>query len=882
MKKVACFLGLCVVFVSCFKPAPVRDKASLENDYLSKKAILINQNESFFAKLDDVKSDSVKTKYLKFILAYMPLCDFADNEFEFFEREVDFAILTKTTFPWTKDVPEDIFMHYVLPPRVNNENLDTARMVFYRELRDRLLPMNLSMAEAALEVNHWCHEKVVYRGTDERTISPLAAVSSGFGRCGEESTFVVTALRAAGIPARQVYTPRWAHTDDNHAWVEVWIDGEWKFLGACEPAPVLNTGWFAVPATRTMLIHTKQFGQPDYKNKNFLSSTNNYTWINAIKTYAPAKKLIVVVLNENNIPVWQADVQFQLYNYAELYPLYVTKTGFAGTAGFETGYGSLEVYVSYNGKFTSRTIDPEQKGIVKIILKDENTYPAEESFYMPPVAGKVMQIDPEAERRNAERLKEEDKIRAESESDFYDEFKAKEFVKTFDYPDEVKDFLINSRGNWFEIESFLIEYSYKDMRREAVSMLSLLPEKDLRDTKADILTEHLDFALKFKNPELPDSIFKQFVMYPRVAFEMLKPYRQLLLSDLDSVQIIDFRNDPEKVIAFIQSVISTEAGTFNKKISCDDLNAYKVPLTPAGVHKLKLADSNSLMIYYVAFFRTLGIPARIDFASNTAQYYRNGVWNDVMSGSNNGAETVKRSKLYFEAGDSSRELKYRIHFSLARLDNAVFKTVDLGWEIPISEFANGIDLPVGEYMLLTSIRNEDGSVNVKRKYFELNENTSLSIKVSLPDSNTSGYEVKPFNHSGILDRNQSPVNSSTLIAKDKFVVFCWLDPEKEPSKHIVRDLNPMLSELELNNISVIYLVNTQNFNPVDFGYPAGIKFYYDKDFALLNMNTPCKISGEGRVLPRIMLVDSGSKSVFSSEGYTIAVGEMLINAVSAK
>ena len=86
------------------------------------------------------------------------------------------------------------------------------------------------------------------------------------------------------------------------------------------------------------------------------------------KTYAPAKKLIVVVLNENNIPVWQADVQFQLYNYAELYPLYVTKTGFAGTAGFETGYGSLEVYVSYNGKFTSRTIDPEQKGIVKIIV----------------------------------------------------------------------------------------------------------------------------------------------------------------------------------------------------------------------------------------------------------------------------------------------------------------------------------------------------------------------------------------------------------------------------------------------------------------------------------------------------------------------------------
>lgn len=76
------------------------------------------------------------------------------------------------------------------------------------------------MYEAALEVNHWCHEKVAYRPSDSRTSSPLATVLSGYGRCGEESTFTVTALRSVGIPARQCYTPRWAHTDDNHAWVE--------------------------------------------------------------------------------------------------------------------------------------------------------------------------------------------------------------------------------------------------------------------------------------------------------------------------------------------------------------------------------------------------------------------------------------------------------------------------------------------------------------------------------------------------------------------------------------------------------------------------------------------------------------------------------------
>lgn len=78
------------------------------------------------------------------------------------------------------------------------------------------------MEDAILEVNHWCHEKATYQPSDARTHSPLATVYTAIGRCGEESTFLVAALRAVGIPARQIYTPRWAHTDDNHAWVEAW------------------------------------------------------------------------------------------------------------------------------------------------------------------------------------------------------------------------------------------------------------------------------------------------------------------------------------------------------------------------------------------------------------------------------------------------------------------------------------------------------------------------------------------------------------------------------------------------------------------------------------------------------------------------------------
>ena len=176
----------------------------------------------------------------------MPLSDLADYSGEFFLANVNVSLRALDESPWGKDIPEEIFLHYVLPCRVNNENLDSFRIVYYDEIMNRV--KNKNIIDAALEINHWCHEKVNYQPADIRTSAPMSTILSARGRCGEESTFTVAALRTAGIPARQVYTPRWAHTDDNHAWVEVWSDGKWYYMGACEPEPVIDRGWFTEPA----------------------------------------------------------------------------------------------------------------------------------------------------------------------------------------------------------------------------------------------------------------------------------------------------------------------------------------------------------------------------------------------------------------------------------------------------------------------------------------------------------------------------------------------------------------------------------------------------------------------------------------------------------
>ena len=331
--KILSVLLIFVLFASCTK-----EKALIQNQerladiqhMLTVQKALTAKSQTPIWNIFDQKLSAEEKQALEFIYAYAPLSDLADYQPEFFLKNVQYSLKARAEMPWGKTIPEEEFLHFVLPLRVNNENLDNFREVMYSEITNRVKGMD--MKQAALEINHWCHEKVNYRGTDSRTSAPLSTVKKTFGRCGEESTFTVTALRTAGIPARQVYTPRWAHSDDNHAWVEVWIDGKWHYLGACEPDVDLDMGWFDEPAKRVMLVHTRAYGKY-FGAEEVLTPEERFSELNLTSHYATTKKVTISVKNQDGSPADSAKVEFQLYNYAEYYPI---ATGFTNQQGFSS------------------------------------------------------------------------------------------------------------------------------------------------------------------------------------------------------------------------------------------------------------------------------------------------------------------------------------------------------------------------------------------------------------------------------------------------------------------------------------------------------------------------------------------------------------------
>ena len=127
-------------------------RSRVERDFQQKKA-LMPQGDLF--AIFDISLSDYEREALEFLYAYMPLADIADYSGEFHLMNVRASRQAADEMPWGKRIPEEIFRHFVLPVRVNNEHLDSARVVFYKELKDRV--KTLSLQDAILEVNHWCH-----------------------------------------------------------------------------------------------------------------------------------------------------------------------------------------------------------------------------------------------------------------------------------------------------------------------------------------------------------------------------------------------------------------------------------------------------------------------------------------------------------------------------------------------------------------------------------------------------------------------------------------------------------------------------------------------------------------------------------------------------
>ena len=701
-------------------PMTAQYKAAVLRQYREAIAgypVIRQEVEVFLEGRDDSVSLGVQYLY-----GHMAAQDVLSIPVEILAGYVEATLEALGTIPYCKTIPAEIFFPYVLYHRVNSEYTDGSRGFLLRELLPHV--QGKSMAQAALSVNYWCYAHATYTPADDRTLGPLAVLRRTWGRCGEESVLTVAALRSVGIPARQCYCPRWSHCDDNHAWVEVWIDGSWHYLGACEPEPVLDRGWFTAAASRAMLVDTKCWaGSTLYETVN---CTGRYT----------GTRILTVQVTADGRGVPDALVQFQIVNYSQLYTLWEARTDGDGLARFETGAGDLLVCARHGQRVALKKVDLRQQTSVVLELQ-----PAFPEFFaadlVPPEDCSGAVPHDTSSRHNALLARCEAHLAARRTS-----FAAN------------TGFFFHAGLNFPEIEAFLADSRYSQTCKE--ELLDTLRPKDFADITHETLADALDAAVPARE-HYPAEIFRKYILCPRIADEMLLPERQKMRALFPA----GF-GSPQEILAWMHGYMQI----------LPDLGIRSYYPSAYGCLRCRQVPAFAFDAVFAALCRAFCFPARLEPHTQQAQWMdAQGVWHSIRP-----QEAPVQLTLELPAG---RQLHYFEHITLGIWNGNDFTT--LQYPELILDGSHTFHLQPGLYRVTVTTRQIDGTASTALYHLNLSHDRHLAIK---PPEDQTPQRLQQIP----LSLPDGPLSALLQQDSGNNLLLIFADPGSEPTEHLLREM----------------------------------------------------------------------------------------------
>jgi len=739
---------------------------------------------------------------IKFFYGTMPLRDAGEYPFEIFLSYVRHALWLRKTIDWCKKLPEDLFVHDVLYYRINSEDISDCRSFFYEQLKDRIV--GLDEYQAAVEINYWCVEHATYEMADDRTAGPMTMYRSGKGRCGEESTFTVTALRSVGLAARQVYTPRWAHCDDNHAWVEVWVNGEWHFLGACEPEEKLDRGWFTEPAGQALLIHSRTFG--DYaagKREEVIGRDGAVVCHNVTASYTKTRKLRIQVRKQDNTPAAHAQVSVEILNMAEYFPAAVLETDEQGETSIRLGLGDIRLQARSEGKFVECYCNLAEDGVgaadadcaVTLVLKDSEAgmkdalsgvsaceWHLAKLCAPKEVVVRESVLSEEEVSRGTRRLADAVKLREER----FDQLTRHAIAV---HPEEEERMRVAGE-NAEELTAFL----EKDDNPDRKKLLDSLTKKDNKDLRAEVLEGHLSA----KRGSWSEDIHVQDLLCPRIWLEEIGAYRSYICSVLTAQEQEAFASNPELIWNYVNQNITD--------IPEEEYNTLCA--SPIGCLKLKMGSAVSRTILFIAICRSLNIPARLDKSLMLPEYWADGAFRVPVSRAQASKGTLLLRNI------PGKEWIYAQHWTLGRLEKDHFVTMNHAGLVFEKETLELL-LPVGIYRLIAVKRLLNGDQEAAELLFAIEKEKQTELympdfektdgvmpweKNSVPDESQSCRKLQNKNNSLreeiqscllrdiVLQRVDGTLSSLEKLVSGKRSILAFLEIGAEPTEHVLNEV----------------------------------------------------------------------------------------------
>lgn len=834
----------------------------------------------------------------------LPSSDIGSVDFDILRSYAAHARMLYNQYEHVRNLPEDIFLHFVFYPRINSESLVDCRSFFYNQLKYVLdIP---DSSEKVLAVNRWCAEHVTYQASDDRTESPMAAYYSGYGRCGEESVFGVTALRSIGIPARQVYVPWWSHCDDNHAWVEAYVDGKWRYLGACESEPVLDRGWFTAAASRAPLVHSRTFFDYGRKDEEFIGDHGVCLLYNQTSRYAETGVAEITVRHSDGRQAEGVKVSFQVINMAGMAQIAEVITDSCGRASLNMGCGSVYAEAFIDGMHGETDIIVKAGTITEGIIILSNEPPSDQvselDFIAPAASGRNTSILTDAQQRENRSIIAQAKDKREEKFQSY-------WKKGYDaYPEDIREMLHIAGGNAEEIKAFYDEKP-EDLKMLAALLLKSLSQKDYKDVKAEILNKHFYGALSLDVQH--DESFVPNVMCPRIGYENLEDWRDTINKAFIDEQKELFYRDPSCLMEYI-----------NEHYKEGEDRYYDVlTMTPSAAIALGIGDEKARNILFVAVMRTLGVPSRLSPYDGRAEYFKDGIFHR--------AEDDNKEKYVIElVPEEGKRLAYGSSFTLAKWGKGGYELLRCNGE----SWDNVYRIPasIGRYRLITTNRLPNGNQLVRITHFNIGGNIGRAGTGKHPewmfspygasieycgscvcvDGDTTKYtggcrgrssyqpkdthivkialtqraaKIEDMLENNPLHPFELKDEKGNIITQTSRRIVAYLDLGTEPTEHILNEMIECKDILEtemLRGLQVILVLHSthENNNPTlvkVINKLPNIILAYD-DFGDDPETLARAMYLEPGIWPLLLLLDSRGYGRYGSCGYSVGLVELIL------
>ncbi len=703
--------------------------------------------------------------------------------------------------PWKDRIDEDLFLHYIIPPRVTQEPVENFSSI-YKDTLFEIIKNVRDMREAVLKINEWCYTKMEYRPTERWDFNASTVIKSGYGRCEEMTILLIKALRTVCIPARFAYTPAWPFTESNHAWTEIWIDGSWHYIGSAELSDI-DFPWFRKSVKRTSIVLSPVFGFKEEryifrKGKKWciINSTENYTDVSNIK--------VITTLNGEKIK--NSIISFSVFNYSSITPIMVD-TLESGEGSFILGHNEYFVFASMDSLIGYSIFFPEKEF--------ETLYLQINKKELPDTSFILHCLKEESDTGKPFYFPNTDSLKIIRENNL------KKLIS-----EDTNYIFKNASGNSKKLLEFYTNLN-EDEKKNFIRFFKNTNPKDLVFMDTINLKEEINTiknSLMLRDPQIPDSITENYIIPERILFEEFGFYKHFLFKRFKF--LLKKKDIPGVVLQWVKRNIKIDK----------DYNFFKPQQNPVYTYRLKKGSNLERYILIAGILRSVGIPAKISWDMKGVEYYDN-EWKTLRFEETPMKNRQLKIKFFKDNKNITRDFDYYENFTIQEF-NGIPKTSEPDIEKEDTIITAILDNNV--YYFVWGFRNVNGDGFVNIKKIDLREKDGeINVYYSIPGEFKPGEMIlKPFNPEdfkkigikinkgnlliSFVDFNSEASRTTIINAKNKLASF-------KGSLYFLGDEQQIKDFLKKNDIRNGKVINLSSEDMKKFGISEIPSFLYIED-----------------------------------------------------